>query len=179
VNSLKLNLKKAYNKASSWFREHNEWEHRLFAVIIVIGITALLAEIFFRVRYDVLCIGDNHLYLLSSIVQGLAAILALLVTLSLVAGQLAANAYTPRVMSHRLKDFWLWFAVSIYLLAIVWSLWTLNTYYCWKPNCDWLYPDIAFTLACMALAYLIPYTIATIRSLQPDRIARQLVKKEE
>ena len=86
----------------------------------------MAAALAFRLlRCDVtLCPGlfaDNSqavLYLLSAVFQGLCAVLALLVTLSLVAGQLAATAYTRRIVHRQLRDWWLWLAIAIYFIVV-------------------------------------------------------------
>ena len=72
-------------RPGGWIREHNEWEHRLFAVIMVAGVALLLMVLFTDRGLSQWDVGGSRLYLLSSIIQGLAAILALLVTLSLIA----------------------------------------------------------------------------------------------
>lgn len=115
---------------------------------------------------------SNRLYLLSSIVQALAAILALLVTLTLVATQLAAEAYSPRVVRLRLRDPWLWGAVGLYLAAILWAL----LFQSWLGLLGEKSVDIAILFAAEALLYLVPFTLATLRSLDPESMARSFAR---
>lgn len=124
---------------------------------------------------DIDGIATNRLYLLSAMVQALAAILALLVTLTLVATQLAAQAYSPHVVSLRLRDPWLRGAVGLYLLAILWAMFSHGKLVLLGPKNT----DIALLLAGAALLYLIPFTIATLRSMDPARIAETLARRQE
>jgi hypothetical protein len=119
------------------------------------------------------------MYLLSSIVQGLAAILALLVTVSVVGSQLAAGAYTPRILRQRIADFWLWFAVAIYLVAIIWSLYVLSILGNLSLFAAQDSINIALLLAVTALTYIAPFTLATFKNLQPNRVAKWLVEKDD
>jgi len=121
--------------------------------------------------------GSNRLYLLSAIAQTLATILALLVTATLVATQLAAQSFTPRVVGYRLSDPWLWGAVAIYLAGIFASLGAiaaarraLN-----HPIWNWWSIDLTLLLAGAGLLYLVPFTLAILRSLEPASFIRYLL----
>lgn len=121
--------------------------------------------------------GSNRFYLLSAIAQTLATILALLVTATLVATQLAAQSFTPRVVGYRLRDPWLWGAVGIYLAGIFASLGTiaaarraLN-----HPIWNWWSIDLTLLLTGAGLLYLVPFTLAILRSLEPASFIRHLL----
>ena len=105
--------------------------------------------------------------------------MALLVTLSLVATQLSAAAYTPRIVTRRLKDFWLWFALAIYLAAIGWSLFVLTIEKGQTGEWEQKSVDVSVILAALALAYLVPFTLATLKSLQPSNIAGWLTQRRD
>ncbi len=115
---------------------------------------------------------SNRLYLFSAIAQALAAILALLVSLTLVATQLAAQSYSPRVVRLRLHDPWLWWAAGLYLAAILWAM----VFHGWLDLLGAKSADIALLLAGAALLYLIPFTIATLHSLDPIMMATNLAR---
>lgn len=122
--------------------------------------------------------GANRLYLLSAIAQSLAAILAVLVTLTLVSAQLAASSYTPRIVWVKIKDPWFWVAVGVYIITILgaflakawldklsqtkWDAWSVDLVILWTA---------------LSLLYLIPFFIATMRGLRPESIVRALLKK--
>ncbi len=116
---------------------------------------------------------SNRLYLLSSIAQSLAAILALVLSLTLVATQLAAQTYSPRVVHLRMRDPWLWGAVTLYAFAILWAL-------LFQGWLEWMQAksvSVAILLAGAALGYLVPFTLATLRSLDPVNIARSFANR--
>lgn len=124
--------------------------------------------------------GANRLYLLSAIAQALAAILAVLVTLTLIATQLASQTFTPQIVSQRLRDPWFWGAIFIYGFAILWALFAkaqLNllkntTYSDW----DRWSVDIALLSTGFAILYLVPFFIATLKGLKPATFVRRLLE---
>ncbi len=124
--------------------------------------------------------GANRLYLLSAIAQALAAILAVLVTLTLIATQLASQSFTPHVIRQRLKDPWFWGAIFIYGFAILWALfakaelhWLKDTIY---SSWDIWSVDISLLSASFAILYLIPFSFATLKSLEPGTFLRGLLE---
>ena len=125
--------------------------------------------------------GSNRFYLLSAIAQTLATILALLITATLVATQLAAQSFTPRVVTYRLRDPWLWGAVGIYLAGIVVSLAAISgaraarTHVIW----NWWFLDLSLLVTGAGLLYLAPFTLAVLRSLEPVTFIRYLLKNAE
>ena len=161
----------------SWLAKHVHVEHILFALILVASTVLIILILRGKVH---LYGGDiekfsNRLYLLSAIAQSLAAILSLVVSLTLIATQLAAQTYSPRVVNLRLRDPWLWGAVGLYIIAILWALEAHG-----KLALQWQKSaDIAVLLAGVALLYLIPFTIATLHSLNPEEMARRLVSRSE
>ncbi len=161
------------------FKTYRGAEHYSMAAIAVTGAALFLMAIITGwgpYRGDS---GDSLLYVLSAIVQALAATLALLVTLSLLATQLAAINFTPRLVTRRLTDKWLWSAVLLYLVAIGWALLVLSGKASWVQKWDLTAANIAIVLALTAFAYIVPFTVATLRSLQPEQIARWLLEDND
>jgi hypothetical protein len=171
-----MNYKVLFN-VKRWLGEYIE--HCFFIFICIVGLSGLLLALFIHWGPYQGDIDSSSFYLLSSIVQGLAAILALLVTVSVVGSQLAAGAYTPRILRQRLSDFWLWFAVFIYLLAIIWSLFVLSAMGNLSRDIARTDINIALLLAVIALIYIVPFTIATFKNLQPNRVAKWLIEKDD
>ncbi|MDP3062069.1 MAG: DUF2254 family protein [Chloroflexota bacterium] len=168
-------VSRAGRNAVNWLGEHVE--HVSLAAIMAVHLPLLLLVL----------TTDRGLYshayspepLLSTIAQGAAAILALLVTLTLVATQLASAHYTPRMVAQRLKDAWFWGAVAVYLACILWAL-VLESARGWGPlfwELDAV--SIALLLAGAALLYLVPFTIATLKSLQPEGVASMLIRRRD
>ena len=123
--------------------------------------------------------GANRLYLLSAISQALAAILAVLVTLTLITTQLAAQTFTPQIVRQRLWDPWFWGAIVIYGFAIIWALFAKAELKLFENPAfkDWdiWSVDIALLSTCFALLYLVPFFIATLRSLDPHTFVQRLL----
>lgn len=65
---------------------------------------------------------DNKRYLLSALVQSLAATIALVITLSLVAVQLAAQSYPARVIDVYKRNPDMWILLCIYIFTIFYGL---------------------------------------------------------
>jgi len=162
------------SRAKTWLAKHVHVEQVLLALILVASVVLLILILLNRIH---LYSGDiekfsNRLYLMSAIAQSLAAILSLVVSLTLIATQLAAQTYSPRVVNLRLRDPWLWGAVGLYIIAILWALEAHGEFALqWQKSAD-----IALLLGGAALFYLVPFTIATLHSLDPRHIARRLAK---
>ncbi|MBI4308451.1 MAG: DUF2254 domain-containing protein [Chloroflexi bacterium] len=172
----------ALSRLRGWLSDHVELEHWLAAGIALLALFLLALTLFADWGIYAGAKGQSHLYLLSSIVQGLAAVLAVLVTVSLVATQLAAQQFTPHVIRQRLTDFWLWSAVFIYLAAIGWSLVVLGGIGSWIPTddrVDRVSVNTALVLALAALLYLVPFTVANLKSLQPSSITWRMAQEDD
>ena len=84
--------------------ELGQWEIKGVPILYpILFITLLIPILFWNVEnircFDDFTIADNSArYLLSALVQSLAAIIAIVVTMTLVAVQLTASAYSPRVI---------------------------------------------------------------------------------
>lgn len=126
-------------------------------------------------------IGTNRLYLLSAISQALAAILAVLVTLTLITTQLASQTFTPQIVRQRLSDPWFWGAILIYGFAILWAIFAKAELKWFEDSAssDWdiWSVDIALLSTCFALLYLVPFFIATLKSLDPHTFVEKLLHK--
>ncbi len=130
---------------------------------------------------------DSARYMLSALVQSEAAIVALVVTLSLVAVQLAASSYSARVIEvfRRTPD--LWILMGIYGIAIFYGLGVLkliekanpqlcNTDFICQSNLQW---HIAFSyyLGVFAFVALVPYIWNTLEMLKPSTVINILANK--
>jgi hypothetical protein len=128
-------------------------------------------------------IGDasNRLYLFSTLAEALASILALLVTATLVATQLAAQTFTPRVVAYRIRDPWLWGAVAVFGLGILVCFVSLARSGLLYLHTMWQQrgADLGVLFACTALLYTVPFTLAVLRSLESRSFITWLLDKGE
>lgn len=104
-----------------WLNEP-KWRNRLTLYFLIF----LLIYIIFNSIFSYLGLlhtdVDSVRYMLSALVQSEAAIVAIVITLSLVAVQLAASSYSARVIEVFKKTPDLWILIGIYGFAIFWGL---------------------------------------------------------
>ncbi len=121
---------------------------------------------------------DNALYLLSSFIQGEAAVLGIVVTLSIVAIQLTASSYSTRAIGLLKESASLWILVLTFIIAIFYGSWVLkftvsvdnistNEFQIW----------IAFLLMIYAFTSLIPYLLDILNFTDPKTIIQLLSSK--
>lgn len=118
--------------------------------------------------------------MLSALIQSEAAIVALVVTLSLVAVQLAAQSYSARVIEvfRRTPD--LWILMGIYGIAIFYGLGVLKLIE--NPlvgRLSNLEGQIAFSyyLGIFAFVALVPYIWSTLELLKPSSVISMLAER--
>ncbi|MCX9009756.1 MAG: DUF2254 domain-containing protein [Candidatus Methanoperedens sp.] len=128
---------------------------------------------------------ESARFVLSTLIQSEAAIIALVITLSLVAVQLAASSYSARVidMFRRTPD--LWILIGIYSFAIFYGLGTLkliegNPQLNGMPN---VRPSLeahisfAYYLGLFAFSSLVPYIWSTLEMLKPSTVINMLAER--
>ncbi|MGB8217278.1 MAG: DUF2254 family protein [Candidatus Methanoperedens sp.] len=125
---------------------------------------------------------DSARYMLSALVQSEAAIVALVVTLSLVAVQLAAQSYSARVIEvfRRTPD--LWILMGIYGIAIFYGLGVLKMIEKANPQVNSmsnLEGHIAFSyyLGVFAFVALVPYIWKILDMLKPSTVINMLAER--
>lgn len=133
--------------------------------------------------------ADSARYLLSAVVQAQAAIIAIVITLTLIAVQLTASAYSPRVIRVFKNNPDMWILLVIYGVSILYGLIVLKIV--WGIGGEVVSQDVVWFLGCVpisfeycvSLAYwfevftlvaLIPYMRNTIDLLKPENIINRL-----
>lgn len=119
---------------------------------------------------------NSALYLLSSIVQSEAAVIGIVVTLSIVAVQLTASSYSTRVIGIFRGSSSLWILLSTYIVAIIFSLCVLKFL---KPTVDQFSNNelliwISYLLGIYAFGALIPYILDILDFMRPKTIIKIL-----
>lgn len=118
---------------------------------------------------------DNERYLLSALVQSLAATIALVITLSLVAVQLAAQSYSARVIDVYKRNPDMWILLCIYIFTIFYGLGLtkiiglgiLGNY-----TEDAIF--VAYFMGFFAFVCLVPYMLKTLDLLKPSTVIKLL-----
>ncbi len=156
------------------------WLRRL-ALYLALGVVIVTASHLFFSSFGFLHTDvDSARYMLSALVQGEAAIVALVVTLSLVAVQLAAQSYSARVIEvfRRTPD--LWILMGIYGGAIFYGLGVLkmieNPLAGRGSNLE---TPISFSyyFGVFAFVALVPYIWNTLEMLKPSVVINILAKE--
>jgi uncharacterized membrane protein len=116
------NIKK---KVRDWGSRHL-WTARIFVYsalfLLVIFVSAILFTHFNLFHTD----ANSARYMLSALVQSQAAIVAIVITLTLIAVQLTASAYSPRVIDIFKKNPDMWILLGCYGVSIFYGLFVLK-----------------------------------------------------
>jgi hypothetical protein len=145
------------------------WRDRLLEYFVLFVIVLIFGKLIITWLNVVPTDLDSAKYFLSSMVQAQAAIIALVVTLTLVAIQMAASSYTPRVIDVMMKSPDLWFLLVIYIASISIGFIAL------KLVADWDLVSFVLILGIYTFLTLFPYMIHTIKLLRPDEVVKRLV----
>lgn len=114
---------------------------------------------------------DNERYLISALVQSLAATIALVITLSLVAVQLAAQSYSARVIDVYKNNPDMWILLSIYIVVIFYGLGLLKVIDIGVAGINMELAIFAvYFLGFFAFVCLIPYILKTLDLLKPSKV---------
>lgn len=125
---------------------------------------------------------DNERYLISALVQSLAATIALVITLSLVAVQLAAQSYSARVIDVYKNNPDMWILLSIYIVVIFYGLGLLKVIDVGVAGINMEFTIFAaYFLGFFAFVCLVPYIWNILDSLNlssiVDKLAHEITKK--
>ena len=121
---------------------------------------------------------DNERYLLSTLVQSLAATIALVITLSLVAVQLAAQSYSARVIDVYKKNPDMWILLCIYIITIFYGL-GLTKIIGLGILGNFMESAIfvAYFMGFFAFICLVPYMLKTLDLLKPSTVIKLLAEE--
>lgn len=120
---------------------------------------------------------DNERYLLSALVQSLAAVIALVITLSLVAVQLTAQSHSPRVIDVYKKNPDMWILLFIYIITIFYGL-GLIKFVGLGTSVIFMEGAIfgAYFMSFFAFVCLVPYMLKTLDLLKPSTVIKLLAE---
>lgn len=156
-------------------KSDNPWFYFSGVYGLFILIAIILASIFTPVSTDV----NSARYLLSSIIQSEAAIIAIVITLTLVAVQLTSSTYGPRVATIFTNSPHMYFLFGLYTLSIAYTSIILQSI---KgpdgviPPSSEILVSFAFWFEICIIAALLPYIGYALKSLKPENVIETLVK---
>ncbi|WP_407356439.1 hypothetical protein [Methanolobus sp. WCC5] len=139
----------------------------LVLFILIFGISHFIVLQFGPDDYDM----TSAQYMISALIQSEAAIMAIIVTLSLVAVELASSSYSVRMMD-LLKgynpDFWI--LVVIYIVSMIYGLFVLKSIT--NENIVDIHFRISFVFHIGVYSFLIlfPYLFVTLNMLKPSTL---------
>jgi Predicted membrane protein (DUF2254). len=179
-------LKEKCNELADYF-DQPAWKNRILfysaiflsialAFIIIFGIFNLIIPNFTfpnnAINYD------NERYLLSALVQSLAATIALVITLSLVAVQLAAQSYSARVIDVYKRNPDMWILLCIYIITIFYGL-GLTKIIGLGILGNYMEGAIfvAYFMGLFAFVCLVPYIWKTLDLLKPSTVIKLLAEE--
>jgi hypothetical protein len=112
-------------------------------------------------------------YMLNTLIESLASVLAIVITLSLIAAQLASSASSQVLVIFR-KSPDLWILISIYIIAIIYSLSVLSILDQQRlSELQWHLTFIYF-ISVFAFAALIPYIWDALMLMNPEKVIKKL-----
>ena len=151
------------------------WEIGLFWVLVAaIALTTMLV-LSGSVRVYAGDVNGSTLFVLSSFLGSLAAVLGIAFTLTLIGVQLAAQSYTHRVMGLHTRSIVFVFTFGMFLVAMVLMGVLMALYGSMQATSGHPWVDLAVVWFISALALLVPFAVRTIRLLAPDNIAAALL----
>ncbi len=156
----------------------------LFSVLLY---TALMSTVFIASHLVFSYFGflhtdaDTARYLLNTLVSSEASIFAIVVTLSLIAVQLAASSYSARVIDLFMKTPDPWMLMLIYIAAMVYSLGVLKLVDEESVSRLEIYISLSYYMGIFAFTALILFIWNTFDLLQPfsiiDRLSERITKQ--
>jgi hypothetical protein len=154
-----------------------QWEAGLFwaLVVAIVAVTALVLSGTVRVYAGDL--NGSSLFMLSSFLQSLAAVLGIAFTLTLIGVQLAAQSYTHRVIGLHTRSAVFVFTFAMLLLTMVFIAALIASYRSMHAAAGHPWMDLSVVWFMSVLALLVPFAVRTIRLLAPDNIAAALLAR--
>ncbi|RCV65902.1 putative membrane protein [Methanophagales archaeon] len=177
---------------------HDEWvrfefSHLRIARLIVYSmcLVVVVSICFYLFRYFNLFHTDvnSARYMLSALVQSQAAIVAIVITLTLIAVQLTASAYSPRVIDIFKKNPDMWILLGCYGVSIFYGFIVLKRVVgadgdVVSQSAIWsigpisisfeFYVSLAYWLGAFTFVVLFPYLLNIVGLLKPENVIKRL-----
>lgn len=140
-----------------------------FSVLIVLSLAKLAP---FTLATDDL---ENARGILEGVgVEGLSAIFAIVISLTLMAVQFASQQYTHRIMDLHIKSLTFWSVIVVYLGSLLYNVFMLGRL---EEPVDSKYVEVSMLLTALCFFMLIPYFFITMVRLRPESVISNLLTK--
>jgi len=148
------------------------WRKRIKYYVLILIFTILILHLFFAIFIPDETDPNSARYVLSAMIQSQAAIIALVVSLLLVAVQLTASSYSKRTISivKRNPDFWI--VLSSYMLSISFSMIILKLIE--NDDVHELYISLSIYFTIFTFTILFPFLINALNILKPSSFIQEL-----
>lgn len=156
------------------------WIHAYILVFTIpLGCGVLLYLILYSLGYSTDLDSDSTRYLLSALIQSLAAIIAIVVTLTLVAIQFTASVYSTRIIDFFKNTPATWAMLSAYIIAIAIVAYILMSITSSQLITDYKNLSIFYSyfLFIALTIILIPYIRVTINHLNAEEVITRLISQ--
>ena len=118
-------MKNTKAKVRDWKSKHL-WTARFLEYILLLGLVSFVIAFIFKFFNLIYTEPTSAHYMLSALVQSQAAIIAIVVSLTLIAVQHAASAYSPRVIRIFRDNPDMWILLGFYGISIFYGLLVLK-----------------------------------------------------
>ena len=174
------------------FESRHLWTARLIVYFTCLAVVVLVCCILFRYFNLFHTDADSARYMLSALVQTQSAIVAIVITLTLIAVQLTASAYSPRVIEIFKKNPDMWLLLGCYGVSIFYGFIVLKLVegaeggfisqsVIWSLGCVSIsfesYVSLAYWLGAFTFVALFPYMWNIIGLLKSETIVNLLAKE--
>lgn len=156
----------------------NNFYYLFMGLILIICFTPYIFN-YFGTSYININDAKNVINLL---VQSEAAVIAIVITLSLVAVQLAASSYSTRVIDIFKKSYSFWVIVGLYIIAIIYGIILLSVISVKNTYGIQNFIFIDYLIGIIAFISLIGFILITFDLLKPSTVLKKLaqdIKKEK
>jgi hypothetical protein len=147
----------------------------LILIFIIFGILlGLIISNKILLYHESCAAGVEQLYLFSTIPQSMAAIFALTFSLLLVALQHVGSNYTPRAFMLHTVSLYYFLFFMIFLFTIGYAIFLNGKFNKYQSSLSSFKIDLLELLFFLSLAFMLPFSIRSVRLMNPSEIMRRL-----
>jgi phosphoribosylcarboxyaminoimidazole (NCAIR) mutase len=110
-------------------------------------------------------------------VEALAGVLAIVISVTLMAVQFSSQEYSQKIMGSYIRSFFFWSLIVIYILTIIFNILILNRIpqNITNNTINTKMVDLSIMLTILCFVLLIPYFLFTVMQLRPEHIIKRIL----